>query len=197
MNAFLKKIPRTYPDRVYQSFVSQLSLFNFCQSNQSKMLLCFGAVVWWFPVVSLILIMLLCFGAIVWWFSVVSLILIFSWISKQSVMLCHWYGIQTQTCLPICIWPYFDRNQPTVRMYADISQDMDKQFPESREIVMWTNASLLPSKSIVESCWSYHSLTLTYFKPFPGLKYMAGPDWSKSFLNQWTSTVHWKLYGSY
>ena len=26
---------------------------------------------------------------------------------------------------------------------------------------------------------SYRLLTFAYFKPFPGLKYMAGPDWSK------------------
>ena len=29
---------------------------------------------------------------------------------------------------------------------------------------------------------SYCSLTFAYFKPFPGLKYMAGPDWFKKFV---------------
>ena len=28
----------------------------------------------------------------------------------------------------------------------------------------------------------YHSLTFAYLKPFPGLKYTAGPDWSKKFV---------------
>ena len=43
---------------------------------------------------------------------------------------------------------------------------------------------------------SYRSLTFVYFKPFPGLKYTAGPDWSNKFLNQWTSISHLKLYRS-
>ena len=29
---------------------------------------------------------------------------------------------------------------------------------------------------------SYRLLTFAYFNPFPGLKYMAGPDWSKTFV---------------
>ena len=29
---------------------------------------------------------------------------------------------------------------------------------------------------------SYRALTFAYFKPFPGLKYTAGPDWSKKFV---------------
>ena len=29
---------------------------------------------------------------------------------------------------------------------------------------------------------SYRLLTFAYFKPFPGLKYTAGPDWSKKFV---------------
>ena len=37
---------------------------------------------------------------------------------------------------------------------------------------------------------NYRSLTFAYFKPFPGLKYMAGPDWSKKFVSQWTMTLH-------
>ena len=43
------------------------------------------------------------------------------------------------------------------------------------------NPSLLSAKSIVERCWSYRWLAFAYFKPFPGLNYMAGPDWSKLF----------------
>ena len=31
---------------------------------------------------------------------------------------------------------------------------------------------------------SYRSLTFAYFKPFLGLKYTAGPDWSKKFVKQ-------------
>ena len=41
------------------------------------------------------------------------------------------------------------------------------------------NASSLPRKLIIEC-----SLTFAYFKPFPGLEYMAGPDWSQKFLNR-------------
>ena len=29
---------------------------------------------------------------------------------------------------------------------------------------------------------SYCLLTFAYFKPFPGLKYTAGPDWSEKFV---------------
>ena len=43
------------------------------------------------------------------------------------------------------------------------------------------DASLLPAKPLMGS---YRSLTFAYFKPFPGLKYTAGPDWSKKFFNQ-------------
>ena len=32
-----------------------------------------------------------------------------------------------------------------------------------------------------QSLSSYCLLTFAYFKPFPGLKYTAGPDWSKKF----------------
>ena len=64
-------------------------------------------------------------------------------------------------------------------MYACISQNMDKEFPESMEIAMWMNASSLPARWIVECWWSYHSFTFAYFKPFLGLKYTASPDWSK------------------
>ena len=32
--------------------------------------------------------------------------------------------------------------------------------------------------------WSYRSVTFAYFKPYPWLKYTAGPDWSKTLLNQ-------------
>ena len=41
------------------------------------------------------------------------------------------------------------------------------------------NASLLPGKPILALMGSYRLLIFAYFKPFPGLKYMAGPDWSK------------------
>ena len=44
--------------------------------------------------------------------------------------------------------------------------------------------------------WSYCLLTFAYVKPFPGLKYTADPDWSKKFLNWWTSTFYSKFYGS-
>ena len=46
------------------------------------------------------------------------------------------------------------------------------------------NASLLPVKPILALMGSYRLLTFAYFKPFPGLKYTAGPDWSKKFVTQ-------------
>ena len=43
---------------------------------------------------------------------------------------------------------------------------------------------------------SYCSLTFTYFKPFPGLKYTAGPDWSKKFVKPMNIDFALKLDGS-
>ena len=43
---------------------------------------------------------------------------------------------------------------------------------------------------------SYRSLTFAYFKPFPGLKYMGGPDWSKKFVRPMNIDFASKLYGS-
>ena len=43
---------------------------------------------------------------------------------------------------------------------------------------------------------SYRSLTFAYFKPFPGLKYMAGPDLSKKFVKPMNIDFALKLYES-
>ena len=43
---------------------------------------------------------------------------------------------------------------------------------------------------------SYCSFTLAYFKPFPDLKYTAGPDWSKKFVKPMNIEFASKLYGS-
>ena len=43
---------------------------------------------------------------------------------------------------------------------------------------------------------SYCSLTFAYFKPFQGLKYMAGPDGSKQFVIPMNIDFASKLYGS-
>ena len=38
-------------------------------------------------------------------------------------------------------------------------------------------------------------LTVAYFKSFPGLKYTAGPDWSKKFLKPMNIDFASELYG--
>ena len=43
---------------------------------------------------------------------------------------------------------------------------------------------------------SYHWLTFDYFKPFPGLKCTACPDWSKKFAKPMNIDFASKLYGS-
>ena len=43
---------------------------------------------------------------------------------------------------------------------------------------------------------SYRALTFAYFKPFPGLKYTAGPDWSKKFVKPMNIDFASKLHGS-
>ena len=45
------------------------------------------------------------------------------------------------------------------------------------------------------SMGSYHSLIFAYFKSFPGLKYTAGPDWSKKFIKPINIDFASKLYG--
>ena len=62
---------------------------------------------------------------------------------------------------------------------------------ENRDV---NDASCLPAKPIIEYWWgSYGLVTFAYFKPFPGLKYKAGLDWSKNLLSQWTSTLPWNF----
>ena len=58
------------------------------------------------------------------------------------------------------------------------------------------DASLLLAKPILALMGSYRSLTFAYFKPFLGLKYMAGPDWSKKFVKPMNIKFASKLYGS-
>ena len=43
---------------------------------------------------------------------------------------------------------------------------------------------------------SYCLLTFAYFKPFLGLKYRAGSDWSKKFVTPMNIDFASKLYGS-
>ena len=43
---------------------------------------------------------------------------------------------------------------------------------------------------------SYGSLIFVYSKPFPGLKYTAGPDWSNKFVKPMNIDFASKLYGS-
>ena len=59
------------------------------------------------------------------------------------------------------------------------------------------NASLLPAEPDRSGLMgSYRSLTFVYFKPFLGLKYTAGPDWSKKFVKPMNIDFASKLYGS-
>ena len=50
-----------------------------------------------------------------------------------------------------------------------------------------------PRALMVRHC----SLTFAYFKSFPGLKYMAGPDWSRKFVKPMNIDFASKLYGSW
>ena len=82
-------------------------------------------------------------------------------------------------------------------MYSCISQNTGKEFPEGPEIAMWTRVHCQQSWSLgVDGVIVRWHLHISKFKPFPGLKCMAGPDWSKKLLNQWTLILHSKLYGS-
>ena len=56
------------------------------------------------------------------------------------------------------------------------------------------DASLFPAKLILALMASYRSLTFAHFKPFPGQKYMAGPDWSKKFVKPMNMDFASKLY---
>ena len=65
------------------------------------------------------------------------------------------------------------------------------EFPESMEIVTWTNASLLPVKPIVERWWGvivhWHLHISSHFQDWSILLVLIG---QKSLLNQSTSTLH-------
>ena len=43
---------------------------------------------------------------------------------------------------------------------------------------------------------SCRSLTFVYFNPFPRMKYTAGPDWSKKFIEPMNIDFALKLYRS-
>ena len=101
-----------------------------------------------------------------------------------------------QTCLPVHILPYLYGNLPAVQMYAHIFQNTDKEFPKSTEIATWTNPIRCQWSQSLGFDGSYRSLTFAYFKPFPGLKYMAGPDWPEKFVKPMNIDFASKLYGS-
>ena len=79
-------------------------------------------------------------------------------------------------------------------MCACISQNMDSEFPQSTEIVTWTNASLLPAKPIIERWWGvivrWHLHISSHFWGWSMRPVLIG---QKSLLNQWTSTLHWNF----
>ena len=53
--------------------------------------------------------------------------------------------------LPACLYvTVFVRKSPAVWIYTHISKITDKDFPESTEIAMLTNANSLSAKSLVE-----------------------------------------------
>ena len=54
-------------------------------------------------------------------------------------------------------------------------------------------ASEADCRALMGSC---HSLLFAYFKPFPRLKYTAGPDWSETFVKPVNINFASKLYGS-
>ena len=54
-----------------------------------------------------------------------------------------------------------------------------QSFQKVQKLLCKMSVSSLPGKLIVEHRWSYRWLTFAHFKPFLGLKYTAGPDWSK------------------
>ena len=56
------------------------------------------------------------------------------------------------------------------------------QFPESRKSRHERCEFVASEADRSALMGTYCSLTSVYFKPFPGLKYMAGPDWSKKFV---------------
>ena len=76
------------------------------------------------------------------------------------------------------VWPYFSKYGHRVsRKYCN------------RDVV----ASEADRRALMGS---YHSLTFAYFKPFLGLKYMAGPDRSKQFVKPMNIDFALKLYRS-
>ena len=104
------------------------------------------------------------------------------------------YTTALPTCpyLPVLVWklagstdvhPYFSKyGQRVCRKYRN--RDMNEcEFVASE-------ADRRPLMG------SYHSLTFAYFKPYPGLKYTAGPDWSKKFVKPVSIDLALKLYGS-
>ena len=100
---------------------------------------------------------------------------------------------QTQTCLPICISLYLYGIQPAVWMYAHVSQNSGREFPERMEIATWTNVSSLLAKSIVERWFTFWSWTFAC-----GVRISLSQFWSwtvwpvligqKSFFCIWSFT---------
>ena len=81
-------------------------------------------------------------------------------------------------------------------MYAYISQNTDivsRKYGNRDMNKCEFIASEVDRRALIGS---YRSLTFAYFKPFPGLKYTAGPDWSKKFVKPMNIDFASKLYGS-
>ena len=88
----------------------------------------------------------------------------------------------TQTCLPVHIFPVsteFGQQYRSTPVFLKIqTQSFQKVRKSQRERCKFV-ASEADCSALMGS---YRLLTFAYFKPFPGLKYMAGPDWSKRFV---------------
>ena len=73
---------------------------------------------------------------------------------------------------------------------------MDTEFPEVRKLRCERCEFVASEADCRALMGSYLSLTFAYFKPFPGLKYTAGLDWSKKFVKPMNIDFALKLYGS-
>ena len=116
-------------------------------------------------------------------------------------------GCQCNVCL-VLSWL---RGRPACpSVFAHISMEINQQYGSTPVFLkIQTQSFQKVRKWLHERCefiatkadrralmGSYRSLTFVYFKPFPGLKYAAGPDWSKKFVKPLNIDFASKLYRS-
>ena len=98
--------------------------------------------------------------------------------SDVCILLSSFTGLPT--CLYLTVLVRKSASSTDVRLYFSKYRHSGSRKYRNRDVnACEFIASEADCRALVRR---YRSLTFAYFRPFPGLKYTASPDWSKKFL---------------